>query len=121
MSGAVVFGPIGFVVGWLLPAKWTDAEAPPTSSLLASVQASIEAAPDPVKQTAAPRSDFQRVEDSLNEMIPIVGRVLGSVWNLEMRLLIAVGLMPYLVRHAWLLFGMAVVLRRCSLWGSSSQ
>jgi hypothetical protein len=110
VSGAVVFGPIGFVIGWLMPARWAGAEVPPTGSLLTPVEAAAQAAPDPVEQPAASRSDFQRVEDSLNEMIPIGGRILGSVWNLEMRLLIAVGLMPYFVRHGWLLFCIAVLL-----------
>lgn len=107
VNGAIVFGPIGFVIGWLMPARWTDTEAPRTTSLLDPV---AEATPDFVEQPAHERSDYQRVEQSLNEMIPIIGRVLGSVWNLEMKLLIAVGVMPYLVRHGWLLFGIAFAL-----------
>lgn len=89
VSSAIVFGPIGFVIGWLLPARWTDADAPPTGPFPTPVEAAMVPAPDPVEEPRAPRSDFQRVEDSLNEMIHIVGRILGSVWNMEMRLLIA--------------------------------
>ncbi|TGQ36513.1 hypothetical protein [Mesorhizobium sp. M00.F.Ca.ET.216.01.1.1] len=110
VSGAFVFGPIGFVIGWLMPAKWTSAETPPTGSERDPVVIVAQATPDHVEQPVAEPSDFRRVEQSLNEVIPIIGRILGSVWNMEMKLLIAVGLMPYLVRHAWLLFGIAVVL-----------
>ncbi|RUU11017.1 hypothetical protein EOD08_32375 [Mesorhizobium sp. M6A.T.Ca.TU.002.02.2.1] len=108
VNGAIVFGPIGFVIGWLMPARWTDTGAPLTGPLLDPVAA--EATPDFVEQPAHERSDYQRVEQSLKEMIPIIGRILGSVWNLEMKLLIAVGIMPYLVRHGWLLFGIAFAL-----------
>ncbi|RWP83477.1 MAG: hypothetical protein EOR11_23455 [Mesorhizobium sp.] len=110
VNGAIVFGPIGFVIGWLTPAKSTGAEAPPANSLLDPVLVAAEAVPDPVDGPSAPHGDYQRVEASLSEMIPIIGRILGSVWNLEMKLLIAVGLMPYIVRHGWLLFGIALVL-----------
>ncbi|MES0061463.1 hypothetical protein [Mesorhizobium sp. M0041] len=108
VNGAIVFGPIGFVIGWLMPSKSTGTEAPPANPLLDPEL--VGAVPDPVDGPSAPHGDYQRVEASLSEMIPIIGRILGSVWNLEMKLLIAVGLMPYIVRHGWLLFGIALVL-----------
>jgi hypothetical protein len=40
VSGTFVFGPIGFVIGWLMPANWTGAEASPFGSLLAARQPS---------------------------------------------------------------------------------
>ena len=94
VNGALIFGPIGFVIGWLMPTRSIGTGA----SL------------DPTEPPGVPRSDRQRVEDSLNKMMPLVGRILGSVWNLEMRLLIAVSLMSYLVRYPWLHFGIAFVL-----------
>lgn len=109
VNGAVVFGPIGFVIGWLMPTRWLGTGAEP-SLVVDPAVVEVEATQDTVEQPEAPRSDYQRVEDSLSEMMPIVGRILGSVWNLEMRLLIAIGLMPYLVRHGWLLIGIAFVL-----------
>lgn len=107
VNGAVVFGPIGFLVGWMMPTPRVRNDGQPRSSP-ADAGAAM---PEPnLGQTEAPRDDYQRVEDSLKEITLLIGRLLGSVWNLEMRLLIAVGLMPYLVRHPWLLFGIAFVM-----------
>lgn len=107
VNGALVFGPIGFLIGWMMPTPPVRTDWPPGDSSADADDARPEAH---LGQTEAPRGDYQRVEDSLKDIIPIVGRLLGSVWNLEMRLLIAVGLMPYLVRHPWLLFGIAFVM-----------
>lgn len=101
VNGALVFGPIGFVIGWLMPGKGSAPQSP---------RAEAQQAPDPVESSAAPRSDFARLEDSLNDMVPVAARALCSIWNLQMKLLIAVGLMPHLVRYPWLLFGTAFVL-----------
>lgn len=107
VSGAVVFGPIGFLIGWLMPGKGGAPESP---EIAPAPMAVAQATPDPVESSAAPRSDFARLEDSLNEMVPVAARALCSIWNLQMKLLIVVGLMPFLVRYPWLLFGTAFVL-----------
>lgn len=109
VSGAVVFGPIGFVIGWLMPGRGIAPESPVAAPAVAPI-AEAQQAPDPVESSAAQRSDFARLEDSLNEIVPVAARVLCSIWNLQMKLLIALGLMPHLVRHPWLLFGAAFVL-----------
>jgi len=63
----------------------------------------------PAKPTI-PQSELQRVEASLNEMVPIAGRIAASIWNMQMKVLIAVGVMPFLVQRPWLLFAIAFAL-----------
>ena len=58
----------------------------------------------------SPEGDFRNVEASINEIIPILGRILISIWNVQMKLIIALGLMDFFVKRSWLLFALAVVL-----------
>ncbi|MER9915400.1 MULTISPECIES: hypothetical protein [unclassified Mesorhizobium] len=53
---------------------------------------------------------LKELEDSIGRMMPLVGRVLASAWNIQMRLLIAVGLMPFVQKYPWVLFALAFVL-----------
>ena len=43
-------------------------------------------------------------------MVPIAGRIAASIWNMQMKVLIAVGVMPFLVQRPWLLFAIAFAL-----------
>ncbi len=99
VNGAVVFGPIGFVLGWLLP--WNQ-----------SRHDGEVAAADFKPEAAAPPegSSLKDVEKSINEVIPAVGRVLVGIWNLQMKLLIAVGVMPFLQKYPWMMAVIAFAL-----------
>ncbi len=99
-NGAYVFGPIGFIVGWLLPVNSLQKTAPLEAE-------TIEKAADAVP---SPEGELRNVETSINEIIPIVGRILVSIWNMQMKFLIAVGLMDYFVQRPWLLFALAIIL-----------
>jgi hypothetical protein len=66
--------------------------------------------PQAEAERTIPRSEFQRLEASLNEMVSIAGRVAASIWNMQMKALIAVGVMPFLVQRPWLLFVIAFAL-----------
>ncbi|MBZ9760982.1 hypothetical protein LB553_08840 [Mesorhizobium sp. CA8] len=56
------------------------------------------------------RGTLKELEDSIGRLMPLVGRVLASAWNIQMRLLIAIGLMPYAQKYPWALFVLAFVL-----------
>lgn len=43
-------------------------------------------------------------------MMPIAGRMLAAVWNMQMKLLIAIGLMPLLQKYPWAMLGIASLL-----------
>ena len=121
ISGAFVFGPIGFLVGWLMTSRDDDVSPAP---MVAEPQLPIDLdidTPSPMIverqlpvdlgiETPAPKGDYQLVEDSVSQIIPIVGRIAASVWNMQMKMLSAVGVMPYLVRHPWLLIGIGFAL-----------
>jgi hypothetical protein len=102
VNGALVFGPLGFLVGCLLPRSATSKDqtvAEPSSKT-----------PIDEIQPAMRSQDFKNAESSIDEMVPIAGKLLVSVWNLQMRGLIAVGAMEHVVRRPWLLFVLALVL-----------
>lgn len=104
-NGAYVFGPIGFIVGWLLPVNSLEKTVPLETKKLENekIENVSDAAP-------SPEGELRNVEASINEIIPIVGRILVSIWNIQMKFLITVGLMDYFVQRPWLLFALAVVL-----------
>lgn len=105
VSGAFVFGPIGFVIGWLLP--WRKGyDGPPTTRADVAGVSSLEAGPTPPHKA----SDLQEAEQAITGMLPLAGRALAAVWNMQMRLLIMVGLMPLLQRYPWAMLGIAVLL-----------
>ncbi len=113
VNGAVVFGPIGFIIGWLVPSR-----SPVATTALTSPMAAPETAADcmvpqagaPPAVPTIPQSELQRIEASLNEMVPIASRIAASIWNMQMKVLIAVGVMPFLVQRPWLLFAIAFAL-----------
>jgi hypothetical protein len=104
-NGAYVFGPIGFILGWLLPVNSLQKTMPLETERIENekIENVSDAAP-------SPKGDLRNVEASINEIIPIVGRILVSIWNMQMKFLIAVGLMDYFVQRPWLLFALAIIL-----------
>lgn len=61
--------------------------------------------------TQAPKpGTLKEFENSVNGLIPVIGRVLVSAWNIQMRFLIAVGLMPLVQKYPWVLFATSFLL-----------
>jgi hypothetical protein len=102
VNGAVVFGPLGFLVGWLLPRNAASGNQ--------TVAESSSKTPVDETESALGSQDFKNAESSIDEMVPLAGKLLLSIWNLQMRGLIAVGAMEHVVRRPWLLFALALVL-----------
>jgi hypothetical protein len=100
VNAAIVFGPVGFIIGWLLPVSALEKATPRET-------APIDKKVDPVPSS---EGDFHSVETAINEIIPLLARILVSVWNMQIKLLIALGLMDSFVKRSWLLFALAVVL-----------
>jgi hypothetical protein len=101
VNGAFVFGPIGFVIGWLLP--WSRPNVPIHGE---GAGETPEPRPGVVRQT----SDITQVEKSVNDMMPLVGRMLAAVWNMQMKALIALGLMGHFQKYPWVFVGVALLL-----------
>jgi hypothetical protein len=100
VNGAIVFGPIGFIVGWFLPSstKPSDRIDDTETGLVGAVEAS------------SLKDELQNAETSINRIFETVTRLFASIWNVQMKVLIALNLMGYFKDYPWLFVCLAVVL-----------
>ena len=103
VNGSVVFGPIGLVIGWLLPLKNSN------QSDHIDGEGGVTIGTD--EDVTPPKSDeLKTVEAAINEMIPIFGRIFLSIWNMQINALISIGAISYFVGRPWLFVAAAIVL-----------
>lgn len=99
VSGAVVFGPLGALVGWLVGGRIGKED---------NTQEDFGADHSPIASTL--QEDVRHVENAVTDASSGFVRVLGAVWNMEMRLLSAIGVMPFMQRNPSAFFVLAVAL-----------
>jgi hypothetical protein len=100
VNAAYVFGPIGLIMGWLIPVRDKPSNSDAESSSVGQVS----------NDSSVPEVDLQKLKTSVSEMLPILAKITLSVWNLLMRLLIAIGAIELFVKRPWLFVVLAIVL-----------
>lgn len=103
VNGAVVFGPIGLFFGWLLPHKSSDQSSSDDSDGAITIETKEDVMP-------LKSDEMKTVETAINEIIPLFGRMILSMWNLQVKALISIGAISHFLARPWLFVATAIVL-----------
>lgn len=97
-NGAVVFGPLGALIGWLIASNRSEKieDSPPKDESEEQTENEANVATDIGKNAA----------NVFSSMLAI----LATIWNFHIDLLEAIGLLPIFCEKPWLFFVTAVVL-----------